>query len=321
MSRARSLLRLLLLPAVLLLALAGCGGDGGGDPMGPGGNNGGNGNNNGGNGAGPMSATIDGQAWTASAGMVTAQTNPSVPGLFVVQGTQVNGTSTKTITLNLYNIDGPGTYPMGVNIMVAGGIGIVATASAGWSTPLTGASGTVTITALDATRIAGTFAFLAGATYGSATTSTTVTGGTFDAVLPGNPLPPLPANAASQLSATIAGSPWNGATIVANAVSGTLVIGAGNTQYFVSVAVTGGAAPGTYALAPLTYILVSDPTGGLTGANCCWGGSAGGTGTITIGAIDGDRVSGSFAATLNPVPGSAATQPASVSGTFDIGLP
>jgi hypothetical protein len=298
---------------ILLPHVTGCGG-GGSNPASPGGNNGGNG-------AGPMSATIDGQPWTASANAVNAQTNPSTPGVFLITGSELTNTSATSISLTCYNIEGPGTYPFGVNTMVAGGLGIVATAGAGWTTPLSGASGTLTITALDVNHIAGTFAFTAGASTGSATTATTVTNGVFDVPLPGTPLPPLPAHLPSRLDATIAGSAWNAATIVASAGGGNLAVGASNTQYFLNLIINGGATPGTYPLGGLVQVLVNDPTGGLTGANCCWGGAAGGTGNVTVATVTADRATGSFNVTLNPQPGSAATQPAVVAGSFDVGLP
>jgi hypothetical protein len=309
------------LGAVCLFLLPACGGSDG-NPMGAGGTGGtgGTGGSGGGSGAGPMSATVDGQPWTASANTVVAQTSPTVPGLFQIQGTEFMGSSSKTISVTCYNIAGPGTYPFGVNIMVAGGLGIVATATAGWATPLSGASGTLTITALDPNRIAGTFAFVAGASSGSATTATTVTSGTFDVALPGTALPPLPANAASAFSSTVAGSPWTAATVVSTVAGGNLVVGGSNTQYFVNLIVTGGATPGTYPLGGLVQVIISDPTGGLTGANCCWGGVSGDTGSITVSSVTASRAAGTYSVTLNPRPGSAATVPATVTGSFDVGL-
>ncbi|MCC6243740.1 MAG: hypothetical protein IT353_12930, partial [Gemmatimonadaceae bacterium] len=86
-------------------------------------------------------ATIDGAAWSSLSS--TAAAGPG--GNFTLIGSQV-GASVTSLTLSLYSIGAPGTYPLGVSGNVVGGIGTVVTAPSTWLTPLSGAAGTVTIT-------------------------------------------------------------------------------------------------------------------------------------------------------------------------------
>jgi len=288
------------------LLLAGCGGDG--DPTGPAG------------GDGPMSAKINGEAWTA-AGLAIAQALPKVPGAFVVQGTEAFGTGSelRTISLTVYNVGGPGTYPLGVNVMVAGGTAILANAGGGWGTPLSGEAGTVTITALDPSRIAGTFSFVADATTGSATGQVTVTDGEFDLALPGAALLPIPENAVSRASATIAGGSWNASTLSAVLSSGNFVMTAGNTTRTVTIIVQ-SVAEGPFPFSSAASVHISGPSGG-TEPDCCWGFGTDASGTITIESLTASRISGTFEGTVVPIMGTGATGAITVvGGTFDMGL-
>lgn len=291
--------------ALLALSLAGCGKDS--NPAGPGG------------GDGPMSAVINGEAWVAGDALALAQPVPNTPGAFIVNGTEafVAGGPLRTISLSLYNVAGPGTYPFGVNLMVPGGNAILANTTSGWGTPLSGAAGTITITALDASRIAGTFAFTADATTGSATGQVVVTDGEFDLPLPGTPLLPIPDNAISRASVTVDGQPWNAATLSGTTAGGNFVLTANNLARNLTIVVQ-GAAPGTFPLSAAANVQFSDGSG--TGPECCWGHGTGATGSITISSQSASRISGTFDVTLVPV-GGGATNPISLTGgTFDIGL-
>src|SRR4030095_4994370 len=88
---------------------------------------GGGGNNNqpGGGGGSGFSARIDGRSWQGAPNGVTAAAVSSVPGALVVVGSQTFGGVTRSLTLSLYNISGPGTYPLGMSSDVFGGIGQV----------------------------------------------------------------------------------------------------------------------------------------------------------------------------------------------------
>ena len=117
----------------------------------------------GGGGTSGFTAVIDGQAWTATSTSRKAQVGPF--GAITIQGL-ANGT---TLLLILYNIDSVGTYPLGMGGTAVGGLGQVSDLTGrGWSTPLSGAAGSVTITTLSSGRIAGTFTYDADSSLGAA---------------------------------------------------------------------------------------------------------------------------------------------------------
>ena len=116
-------------------------------------------------GSGTMSATVDGQSWTAT--LVSAgYTNNTL----AVVGSQVQGTSSSSLTITIANVTGTGEFRLGLLPGVGGvqgvatyGIGTGAGAGAnaqGWVTTNTEA-GTVNITRLDVPNktVAGTFSF------------------------------------------------------------------------------------------------------------------------------------------------------------------
>jgi hypothetical protein len=145
--------------AMLVATAAGCGGD----------NTGPNGQNN-----GDMTAKIDGASFTSVA--TEAQRNVTNAGTIIaISGADAHGTG-----LGFGFVDaGVGTYPIGgltpTNATVLDGTGKV------WTAGATGGSGTLTVTALDATHVAGTFAYSAVASAGSGATGTkAVTQGVFD---------------------------------------------------------------------------------------------------------------------------------------------
>jgi hypothetical protein len=293
----------------LLLALAGCGEED--NPAGPGAA------------TGPMTATIDGVAWASDAATALAQAPSTLPGMFIVQGSRFESNVVVLIQMTFYNVDGPGTYPLGTASTVDGGIAMLVDGGDGWNTPLSGAAGTVTITDLTPTRIAGTFAFTAGAAAGNATGNRVVTDGAFDLALDtGGSLPPLPANAGGHARATIGGTAWNAAGGSALHYGGNLVLAMTSEHMSVTISLGSVSAPGTYALsetAPLRTITAGGPGGG---ADCCWGTHSGASGSVTVTGLSATRVVGTFEATLMPTPTTAATAPLVVAGgTFDLGLP
>ena len=293
--------------ALALTALAalasGCGGDSGTNP---------------GPGSAAMTASIDGAAWAADENLASAQAVPGVPGAYIVQGSHIlAGSDALSVLMLLYNIAGPGTYPLGTGLTVIGGSAQVTTAAEGWITPLSGAAGTVEITALTPTRIAGTFSYTADAAVGGATGSRTVTGGQFDLLL-GNasdPLTPLPGNAGGFFHATIGGAAFNAATVAASDFGSNLIMSASTDTRSVSLVLTSVTAPGTYALsssAPSRTAAV------LEGA-VQWGAGAGMTGSVNVTSLSSQRAIGTFDVTLDPVSGT--TSQLSLTGAFDIGLP
>lgn len=153
----RTLMRVV--TSALFVAAAGCGGD----------NTGPNGQAN-----GDITAKIDGASFTSVA--TAAQRNTTNGGTIVA----VSGADSHGVGLGFGFVDaGVGTYAIGgltpTNATVLDGTGKV------WTAGATGGSGTLTVTALDATHIAGTFAYSAVASAQSGATGTkAVTQGVFD---------------------------------------------------------------------------------------------------------------------------------------------
>jgi hypothetical protein len=119
-----------------------------------------------------MSAKVNGASWGASGPAFTYSGNTlSVAGFDL----------TYTVTFAVSGITAPGTYPIGAQPVV---IFIVSKVpSSGWDTVGAGATGTVTITTLSATHVAGTFSFSAIAQSGT-TGPMVVTQGSFDITKP-----------------------------------------------------------------------------------------------------------------------------------------
>jgi hypothetical protein len=264
-----------------------------------------------------MSATIDGQPWVSDAGSVTAETIPSTPGGYFMEGSQIVLPASQTIVqLTLFNIGAPGTYPLGVNPTVFGGVAQLATTGGVWVTPASGAAGTVTITTLTPTRIAGTFEFTAVGTYGGATGTKTVTNGLFDLTFTGTVTPMTP-RSGSRISASLGGNSWNAASVVAIYNSNNLGVGSNNNEYTLALNISPLTAPGTYTLGgttPLTFIQVVHSASGDS-----WGSGAGLTGSVTITSITADRAVGTFEGSLPPMNGTAGPNLEVTSGSFDVG--
>ncbi|HSB53096.1 MAG TPA: DUF6252 family protein, partial [Gemmatimonadales bacterium] len=220
------------------LVLAGaCGG--GGDSNGPGGGSG-------------FSAIIDGQAWEATPISIGANPVNALPGTLIITGVQTIGNVSTGVTITLYNISGPGTYPLGVSSNVFGGIGTVGEAGDAWITDNIGTAGSLTITTLTASHITGSFAFVAAPGHqNTQTNSRVVTNGRFD--LPfGGALMPVPPNVGSKVTATLGGTNY-----IAWAVDGLLQdhLGGAGFQFSSStkdhgldILLSGVTQPGTYTL-------------------------------------------------------------------------
>lgn len=118
-----------------------------------------------------MSARIDGQPWTANVGIQAVRASGAI-GL-------AGGNGDVIISLGFVG-SGPGTFtiggPSGANGTVSESNGTVA-----WTTSAGGGSGSIVVTTLDDTRVAGTFSFVAPASAATSATGTrTVTEGTFN---------------------------------------------------------------------------------------------------------------------------------------------
>ncbi len=265
----------------------GCSSDGGG-PAGPGSNN-----NGGGTG---FTARIDGTAWSSSASTIQVTGNPSNPGpgQLIISGIDLN--TGRSVQLILAFVSGPGTYPLGVNMLsTPGGTGTAVVAGSSWLTPLSGAAGSVEITARTATRIAGSFEFTGDALIGATPPQRTVTEGAFDITVSAG-LPPLPTLQGSTMSAELGGADWNAATIVATQPSATsFSFSASNTEYTITASPKQPVAAGnSYGIpSQMSFTVVHTATGN------SWAATAGGDiGSWTIESFTDEGMSGSFSGTI-----------------------
>jgi hypothetical protein len=288
--------------------LSACGG-GGTDPNGGGG---------GGGGTFGMTASIDGAAWSPSFAASGAHASP---GVWNFTGVSTTGGGS-SIMVSLYNIRGPGTYPLGVNVTGVGGIAQVVKGAKGWSTALTGVAGTVTIDTVSNTRLVGSFSFSAVALSGGATGTVEVTEGSFKLPVTtiGNP-GSLPDNAGDRLTVTSGDKDYNAGTISATFPNDTsMLVASNNTVDGVAIQLAGIHGTGSYALSlsPLHVLTYST----FDGANASiWGGVAGDAGSIVITSRTATRIQGTFNVTLQPATGPAATGPIDLVGDFDLGIP
>lgn len=146
--------------SVLLVAAAGCGGD----------NTGPNSNTN-----GDMTAKIDGSTFTSVSTLAQRNASGNAGTIIAVSGANSAGTG-----LGFAFVDaGVGSYSIGD--LTPTNATVVQANGQAWTAGATGGSGTITVTALDATHVAGTFAYSAVATTGTGATGTkAVTDGVFD---------------------------------------------------------------------------------------------------------------------------------------------
>jgi S-layer protein len=299
-----------LIAALTAVLTLGCGGSSTG-PSGGGG---------GGGGTSAMAAQIDGQSWTADPATAGAQAVAGVPGGYVIIGTQVfSSTNARTVSLSLYNIGGPGTYALGVLPMVIGGIATIGESNAAWLTPLDGLAGTVTITTLSATRIAGTFAFTANPGAGTAGGARTVTAGHFDLPLKGT-VTPLTESSGSRVTATINGAPYNASTVAITMKGagglGFTSIGGDST---LTVYLTGVTSTGSFTVGTTPALVDIVVTGAAAAGHPSWGATATDAGSITVTSLTAGRAKGTFNVTIAPGAGNGGG-PLTVTGDFDVGI-
>lgn len=118
----------------------------------------------------PMSATVDGVAWSSPAASALYRNQ-------IVSIAGIGGTRSISVTVGL--VTGAGTFSLGYPNQRAASGG-TATAGFGWSSNLAGGTGTTTITTLTANRVVGTFSFDAVPATQGATGTVRVTNGRFD---------------------------------------------------------------------------------------------------------------------------------------------
>ena len=298
--------------ATIASVVAACGGDDGG-ATGPGPSNG----------DFRFTARIDGAAWASEAGVERVGVPTTVPGTFALTGAKL-GAGAFTIVITLYNIPGPGTYPLGVGVSVPGGNALISSTAGGWKTAQSGADGTINITTLTANRMEGTFSFTAVAFTGSATGTKTVTDGQFVVELkPTGTIGPLPDNAGSKASATLNGTAYNAAEVVGSYVasSGIMALVANNNTRSLSITLAGLPATvvGTYQLSngsPSRQIGTS-VVNGTQITSLHHSTAAGSSGSVTITSFTPTRIKGTFTATLGAVTGTGTVT--ITNGSFDFG--
>ena len=286
--------------SVSLAFMAACGGS---DNTGPGG----------GGGNASFTAKVNGASWT-SAAIVTQATGNAGGAFTLVGGTGTAGGT--TLAIILYNIDTPGTYPLGVGSTVRGGTATVTAGSNTQLTPLSGTAGTVTITAVSATHITGTFAFDAGA----APNAIHVTQGAFDLpVTTSGGSIAVPAYAWNSFAGTLNAAPFVAATVVmvAAPASGTLGVGIGNDTYQINEIISGWTGVGTYTM---NTGVQRQFTAIKSGTTQFWGGAGALTsGTFTVTSQTATRLQGTYDVTLAPAGGSASGN-LHLEGNFDFGI-
>lgn len=266
-------------------------------------------------GGGTFRATIDGASWVSTTSTVTASAN----GAYTLTGYQLS--NAVSLSMTLWNIGATGTYPIGVGPTVPGGTAIVVSGGASFNTPLSGAAGTVTVSTLSTTRIAGTFNFSAPPVIGQSGSSKVVTSGSFDLPMSGVSSVSINDNVGSKFTGTVAGNAFTAATIVSvtPVSSGTLTLGASNTAYNVTLILSGYTGAGTYALGSGASRTMQVTIPG--SATQSWGSTnATSSGTVVITSATATRIKGTINATLSASPGFSGS-PVSVVGTFDYGVP
>jgi len=281
-------------------------------------------------GSGTFTATIDGSNFTASssANAATANGSATVPGFVVIQGTQITSTTNvTTISIELGFIAGTGTYPLGVNQdTTAGGGATVSVSTSGsfksWNTDLDGAAGTIVITKLTSTEIAGTFNFTAPRALGQSGADTTVANGKFDVPL-SSFVAASSTNPGNLFKITsLGGSAFNGATIVFQGSASSFGFTATTTKTVNGSLVTTSVFLGsTGTITAGTSYPISTPAGGgpyisilATIGSATFGapgGQPGDNGTVTISSNSGGRLKGTFSGNLQ-------SGLSIVGGTFDV---
>lgn len=265
---------------------------------------------------GPVKATINGQAWASGSSAAAVRTSPGQYSL-----SALSLTNDYSLTFFLYNIGGTGIYPLGNHSSLSGGMIVVSKpATSGWMTPLTGAAGQIEITALTATRIAGTFSFTGTPVTG--TGNLAVTNGTFDVPVTGSvAFGTLPDNLGGRFALAVNGTSsgvGGVGSILTTGTPPTLVIVAAGERTM-SIRLTNMTGAGTYTLSATGALRSIELTGSPTSQTATWASQpAGGSGSVTITSVTATRIVGSYSATLVPT-GGGATGNLTVSGTFDFG--
>jgi hypothetical protein len=292
------------------------------------------GSDSGSSGGDGFTAKIEGKAWAAAPISISAQVGFGVPGALLMVGSATDGGLTRSITITIYNVHGPGEYILGVDENIFGGSALVGegTGSGGdalvWATPDNGRAGTFTIKSIGSGRVAGTFAYTTEPGVKNTTATTrTVTEGAFDLPYTGT-FVPAPESKGSLATATLNKKSYTAASANARLKDFTggpgITITTLNSENGYSLILQGVTAKGTYPINNMSPNSVSI-VGGRNGNDpetCCWqSANAGSTGTIVITDITATRIKGTFTGNLKPNAGKPATSDLLIEdGAFDLAV-
>lgn len=121
---------------------------------------------------GSFAATIEGTRWTAVDSVAVAHNGPHM---------SVRAVSPSyTVEINLANISGAGVFPLTLPSILGSSANLTTPGGARWSTGSLASTGSVTVTTLTTSRIAGTFAFVGHPVPAGGASFIRVTDGTFD---------------------------------------------------------------------------------------------------------------------------------------------
>lgn len=204
------------------------------------------------------------------------------------------GAGAMTVGLDLYAIPGPGTYPIGV---VAGTTGADANFYSAdipaHQSPTTGSAGTVTLTTLTSTRVAGTFAF--SAVNRDTDDTVAVTGGVFDLRLTKPWAPVAPTGSSRMMSARINGEPRRMYHVAGVCNDFFCMVSGSTAGYLVNFTLPPAVGPGTFAVTPGEVSIQPED-----GSPILWGHAAGDGGTITVTSHTNGILKGTFSFNLGP---------------------
>ena len=293
------------------------------------------GSDSGAQGGDAFTARIEGRSWAATPISISAQVGFGVPGALLMVGTGTEGGLSRSITITVHNVHGPGEYILGVGQEIFGGTASVGegTGAGGdaltWITPGNGRAGTFTIKAIGSGRVSGTFAYTTEPGVKNETgTTRTVTDGAFDLPYTGT-FVPAPESKGSLATATLNKKPYTAATVYARLFDYTgqpgITITTINSENGYNLSLQGVTAKGSYPInntPPGQMISIVGGRNGGDGESCCWQSpNPGSTGTIIITEITATRIKGTFSGNLKPNAGKPATADLLIEdGAFDVAV-
>lgn len=267
--------------------------------------------------AGTFSALLDGAPFNSDSGKAAGTGASS--GRFQIVAYDSNRVNPVTMTLFLFNIAGPGIYPLGVGESAIGGFVDLKVGSAAYHQLGTGSGGTIVITHVSPTRLAGKFFmnFLYPTEFGPGGSNVALTEANFDVPITSAGSIAVPENRGSWAVGAVGTKFWRAARFEANKdYFGSFIIRTGNSDYEVTFGFRNVSGPGQYQMGP-------SGGGGITVKNqsddwALYPDKPGGT--MTISSFSANRVVGWVNTVVYPSVGSLPAGALPVRISFDIGL-